>query len=181
MKSIMENNKKPSNDSVYDLDVTPIMNMFVILIPFLVSMAVFTHYSVIEFSLPTNSSAPSTKATVKETTPTTIVLSPTHFEIVTGNSINKIITKSNNGTSLDSLESMLRHIRLHPVLSETKINAVVAVHDGIPFSEVVQVMDLCKRAGFSKVALSESPTQTPSTVVARPKQLNKTSILLDEG
>ena len=28
---------------VADLDVTPVMNMFIILIPFLVSMAAFTH------------------------------------------------------------------------------------------------------------------------------------------
>jgi biopolymer transport protein ExbD len=30
-----------------DLDVTPVMNMFIILIPFLVSMAVFTNLSIL--------------------------------------------------------------------------------------------------------------------------------------
>ena len=35
-----------------DVDVTPVMNVFIILIPFLVSMAVFTHHAIVEFSLP---------------------------------------------------------------------------------------------------------------------------------
>ncbi len=38
-----------------DIDVTPIMNMFIILIPFLVSMAVFTKLAIIEFNVPANS------------------------------------------------------------------------------------------------------------------------------
>ena len=36
----------------FDLDITPMMNIFMILIPFLVSMAVFTQIAVVEFSLP---------------------------------------------------------------------------------------------------------------------------------
>jgi biopolymer transport protein ExbD len=37
---------------LFDLDVTPVMNLFMVLIPFLVSMAVFTHLAVVDFSLP---------------------------------------------------------------------------------------------------------------------------------
>ena len=40
-----------------DLDVTPVMNLFMVLIPFLVSMAVFTHIAVIDFSLPPGDAA----------------------------------------------------------------------------------------------------------------------------
>ena len=35
-----------------DVDVTPVMNVFVILIPFLLLMAVFTKIAIIDFSLP---------------------------------------------------------------------------------------------------------------------------------
>ena len=55
MKLSFLNHQPPSEAAdVADLDVTPVMNMFVILIPFLVSMAVFAHVSIIEFSLPPN-------------------------------------------------------------------------------------------------------------------------------
>jgi len=40
------------NFDMIELDVTPVMNLFMVLIPFLVSMAVFTHIAVIDFSLP---------------------------------------------------------------------------------------------------------------------------------
>ena len=35
-----------------DLDVTPLMNVLIILIPFLITMAVFTSVAAINFSLP---------------------------------------------------------------------------------------------------------------------------------
>ncbi len=49
-------NRTPSEtaEEVIDIDVTPVMNMFIILIPFLVSMAVFTQMAIIDFSLPPN-------------------------------------------------------------------------------------------------------------------------------
>jgi hypothetical protein len=37
-----------------DIDITPMMNMFIILVTFLVSMAVFTHVAILDFSLPPN-------------------------------------------------------------------------------------------------------------------------------
>ena len=46
----------PPSDAEEDteVDVAPVMNMFIILVTFLISMAVFTHMAILEFSLPPN-------------------------------------------------------------------------------------------------------------------------------
>ena len=46
-------NRRPSAIAgVADLDVTPVMNMFIILIPFLISMTAFAHLAAHELRLP---------------------------------------------------------------------------------------------------------------------------------
>ncbi len=51
------NTPSESASEVFDIDVTPVMNMFVVLIPFLVSMAVFSHFASHDFYLPSNAGA----------------------------------------------------------------------------------------------------------------------------
>jgi biopolymer transport protein ExbD len=154
MKSIRQNHKQPSrNVEAIDLDVTPIMNMFVILIPFLVSMAVFTHYSVLEFGLPPNAGIGNggpKKADLK----LTVVMSEAGFDLTVGDSIMNTVTLDLNTDDYTPLEKALESIRE----SLTRKNeVVVAVNDGIVFDKIVQVMDVCKKTGFNKVALAEGP------------------------
>jgi biopolymer transport protein ExbD len=37
-----------------EIDIAPVMNMFIILVTFLISMVVFTHVAILEFSVPPN-------------------------------------------------------------------------------------------------------------------------------
>jgi biopolymer transport protein ExbD len=159
MKSILNNGKLPSEKAdTVDLDVTPVMNMFVILIPFLVSMAVFTHYSVLEFGLPPNAGmaggGPS-KADLK----LTLVMGSAGFELVVGDSLMDSVSLGGNNGGLSGLESSLARVRAG---LNRKDEVVVAVNDGIVFDKVVRVMDLCRKTGFEKVALAEGPNQADS-------------------
>jgi biopolymer transport protein ExbD len=154
MKSILQNSKQPSTKAeTVDLDVTPVMNMFVILIPFLVSMAVFTHYSVLEFGLPPSAGAGSggpNKADLK----LTLVMHSAGFELTVGDSLMDSVSLDGNLGGLPALEKSLTRIRTG---LNRKNEVVVAVNDGIVFDKVVQVMDLCRKTGFEKVALAEGP------------------------
>jgi biopolymer transport protein ExbD len=157
MKSLRDNRKQPShNVETVDLDVTPIMNMFVILIPFLVSMAVFTHYSVLEFSLPpsagTGSGGPK-KSDLK----LTVVMNGERFDLTVGDSIMGTVPQGKDWGNLSDLEGELSLVRKN--LSR-KNEVVIAVNDGIVFDKVVHVMDACRKTGFEKVALAEGPNQS---------------------
>jgi biopolymer transport protein ExbD len=159
MKSLRKNNKQPSQKvDAIDLDVTPIMNMFVILIPFLVSMAVFTHYSVLEFGLPSNAGMGSggpKKADLK----LTVVMHSTGFQLTVGDSLMNAVSFKDESGSLSALEKSLTLVRSR---LNRKNEVVVAVNDGIVFDKVVQVMDLCRKTGFAKVALAEGPNTQDS-------------------
>ncbi len=65
-----------------DLDVTPVMNMFIILIPFLVSMAAFTQLAVHEFGLPRDEGAGEAQAA--DELPLTVVLESAGILVVRG-------------------------------------------------------------------------------------------------
>jgi biopolymer transport protein ExbD len=154
MKSIRMNAKQPSAKvEILDLDVTPVMNMFVILIPFLVSMAVFTHYSVLEFGLPPNAGVGS-GGPKKSDLKLTVVMHRAGFDLTVGDSLMHSVPLNMDEEGFSSLEQSLAEVRNR---LNRRDEVVVAVNDGILFDKVVQVMDVCRKTGFQKVALAEGP------------------------
>ncbi len=152
--SLTKSNRKPSDGTdVLDIDVTPVMNMFVILIPFLISMAVFTHLSIIKFSVPyhvgtglNNNGKPKIKLT--------IVVASDFIAITHGDNILDSIPNEKNEYNYDAFIEKLRLHRKNIVIQD---EAIVAVKDIVKFKYVVSVMDKCKSAGFIKVGLSHAP------------------------
>ncbi|HEX3019764.1 MAG TPA: biopolymer transporter ExbD [Chitinispirillaceae bacterium] len=151
-------NRKPSEAAeVPDIDVTPVMNMFVILIPFLVSMAVFTHMSIIEFTLPPNVSAFMASQPQKPHPRLTVRLGSDYLGIVMGEELLDSLTVQGQSFPFDSLAERLK---VHRIKLDYREEIIVAATDKISFKYVVRVMDICRIAGFEKVGLS-SATQDP--------------------
>ena len=93
----MKKIKKPQGASE-DLDLLPIMNLFSILIPFLLSMAVFQKLAIVEVNMPTQSEIQDTSAPPPEVDDQnlalTIAITDGYFEIwVRGGSLPKIFAK----------------------------------------------------------------------------------------
>ena len=138
---------------VFDIDVTPIMNLFVVLIPFLVSMAVFSHFSVHHFSLPSDASNTQDVHTGIVKLKTTLVLNPTHLLVTLGGEIKDSLSYQDDWAI--ALPATLATVRLQ---ATDTTNAIVSVADDVPFQWVVTAMDYCKEAGFENVGLSEAPS-----------------------
>jgi len=143
-----------------DLDVTPVMNMFIILIPFLVSMAVFTRLSIIEFSLPPNVGASMTNSDVKPTPKLTVRIGNDYLGIVLGDKLLDSLPVSDGIFPMDTLGARIK-MRSSELSYTDEI--IVASMDVIPFKRIVTVMDLCRAAGFDKVGLS-SATEDPGAL-----------------
>lgn len=139
---------------IIDIDVTPVMNMFVILIPFLVSVAVFAHMSIIEFSLPPNVGASLDNSNGKPQLKLTVVIANDYVAITHGenllDSIPKISQEYNNSKLFAKLSEHRKNV-------DIKDEIIVAVRDAIRFKYVVAIMDRCREAGFLKVGLSSAP------------------------
>ncbi len=140
-----------------DIDVTPVMNMFIILIPFLVSMAVFTHLAIIEFSLPPNVGTGLDDSEGKPKLKLTIVVTPGYLAVTHGENMLDSIANIDGEYDLATLG---RRLREHRDTTQIKDETVVAVRDRIRFKNVVRVMDLCREVGFEKIGLS-SATESP--------------------
>jgi len=140
-----------------DIDVTPVMNMFIILIPFLVSMAVFTHLSIIEFSLPPNVGTGMNSANEKPKPKLTIRIGTDYIGIVFGDQLLDSLVVEDSAYPFDSLG--MRIIARKKQLNYSD-EVIVATQDAVPFKHVVQVMDLCRDAGLEKIGLSSATDNT---------------------
>jgi biopolymer transport protein ExbD len=150
--------RTPSEDvDVPELNITPIMNMFVILIPFLVSMAVFTHLAVMNFSLPANAGVARGGRGEKPRMKLTVVVAPAFLALTKGEHL------------LDSLPApsgqydwagLAEHLAVRRAAIEVHDEVIVAVRDAVAFKHVVRAMDRCREAGFVNIGLSTA-TERP--------------------
>ena len=162
MKSLSGTSRYPSDAvEVPDLDVTPIMNMFIILIPFLVSMAVFTHLSVLHFSLPPNAGSGLSSSAAKPKCKLTIVIAEKYMAVTRGELMLDSLA-SVNGTY--DLRQLTKRLEQHRFDEEQSDEAVIAVRNSIAFDHVVKVMDICRSSGFTKIGLSNA-TENPAAGV----------------
>jgi biopolymer transport protein ExbD len=136
-----------------DLDVTPIMSMFIILIPFLVSMAVLTRLSILEFSLPPNVGAGLDASQGKPKLKLTVVVAPSYIALAYGERLLDSLPAVNGALPLAALQERLS---ARKEAAETKDEIIVAVNDSVPVKSVVRVMDRCRSSGFAKIGLSSA-------------------------
>jgi len=131
------------------LDVTPIMNMFIILIPFLVSMAVFSHLSVLQFSLPPDGGTDRIQDEIE--LPLTIAMTIDEIAITRGEAILLTIPHTDGRYDYESLAVALQTLRTD---DNQNNNIVLAVDDNVVFENIVECMDRCRESGFEEIGLA---------------------------
>ena len=154
-------------ESEIDIDVKPMMNVLLILIPFLVSVAVYTRLSVLDMSLPPDVTGIAATQGVKPRLKLTVVITPSSLAVTYGESLLDSIGKTSDASLIGgrsafqgpeyAYEDLLRRLQLRRETVEAKDEVIVAPRDGIAFKYVVKVMDMCKKAGFEKVSLASAP------------------------
>ncbi|NLE02633.1 MAG: hypothetical protein GX640_22440 [Fibrobacter sp.] len=133
-----------------DLDVTPVMNLFMVLIPFLVSMAVFTHIAVVDFSLPPAESSENAETESKELD-ISIVITREGFRIVgTGNKLD-MVSKINDQYLFDQLKVLLKAIKFQ---YPSQKSVVLILEPDIVYDDIIKFMDICRESQFPDVGLS---------------------------
>jgi biopolymer transport protein ExbD len=141
-----------------ELDLTPMMSMFLILLPFLVSMAVLTHLTTLQFSLPPNVNAGmAARSDEKPAVKLTIVVAPDYLAVTHGDAMLDSIPAVGATFDLDRLMVSLKRYKRELSLND---ELVVASRDNIRLKSLVPVMDCCKIAGFGKIGLSNA-TEDP--------------------
>ncbi|MGM0443332.1 MAG: ExbD/TolR family protein [Fibrobacterota bacterium] len=133
-----------------NVDVTPIMNLMIVLIPILISMTVFTHYSIHSFYLPSNA-ADATEDESRVQLKTTVVVRDTALLVTLGDRVIDSLAVQNGVYETARLRSAVEKAR---AMSDDSLKAVVSVGDAVVLDRFVTIMDLCRDAGFEDLGLS---------------------------
>jgi len=138
-----------------DIDVTPLMNVMVILIPFLISMAVFTQIATINFSLPpamAEGDAPAGEEPKEENKlDISIAMTDRGFTVTGTGQILPLIPLLNDKYDLEALNRILRVVKMQYPNQE---DVVLIIEPDIFYEDIVSVMDLCRDAQFPNIGLS---------------------------
>jgi biopolymer transport protein ExbD len=120
-------------------------------------MAVFTHMSIIEFSLPPNVGASMANSSEKPQPRLTVRIGNDFLGIAIGDKLLDSLPVISHNFPFDTLGSRLK---VHKTQMNYNDEIVVASLDNIAFKYVVRVMDLCREAGFPSVGLSSAVENT---------------------
>lgn len=149
---------KPSSE---DLNLTPIMNVFMIIIPFLLLTAVFAKTAIIDIYLPQEAGSSSATDTASEPQVLTVSVTDSGFELGgVGNGM--VIPKVSDRYDFKQLSEELTKIKeRYP----EKEDIVLLIQQNLPYETVVKIMDTARETDgkerkplFPLVSLGEAGT-----------------------
>lgn len=133
-----------SNTGAADLNVMPVMNMFIILIPFLISMSAFTHLAAHEFSLPADDQPG--QAVERMDLPFTVGIGLEAMVLVQGDIELAKIPNIEGSQDLSALMLLLQ--------AQNPDRVIVAVDDLVSTSSLVSCLDAIRAVGCTNVGLA---------------------------
>ena len=137
-----------------DLDIMPLMNLFVVLIPMLLLSAVFVEMSTIEMNLPGEDEG----SHEQESLDLSIRLELDRY-VVTGRRLRARNVDRNTEDPQSALAEVLAEIRAQfPDQDAVRIESEQATR----YQEIIDVMDLSREAGLAAISLVGSPQQPSS-------------------
>jgi biopolymer transport protein ExbD len=143
-------------------DMTPMMNILIILISFLVTMVVFTHLAVVKFNLPpTQGDNASTQdapaiAQPSEQKDLTVIVSESGFHVLLEGKTFDPLPLSAKGYDLKGLAAHLKEVKSLMPFNE---NVVLLIDSAVQYQDIINTMDICRENQFPKVLLSGGLTE----------------------
>ncbi len=148
----LKGSRGPELPAGIELDMTPVMNMLLILIPLLVSMAVFTQLAVIRFSLPASDAATEAPPpTERKEVDITLFLGENGFQLIGEGRKLDPVPKFEERYNFPQLAILLQKLKREYPQTES---LVMLVDTAVVYEDVIATMDLCRENLFPNVALS---------------------------
>jgi biopolymer transport protein ExbD len=149
------------------LEITAFINLIVVLVPFLLSVAVFTHLAVIDLSLPAQSNEAVEKLDPNKLLKLEVVIRPESIEV--GDRIGGLIERIPNlatGADLKTFSALIQQIKLkYPdatdstVMAEpnTSYDTLVQVMDAVRAGHQVQGARVVSTDYFPNISIGDAP------------------------
>jgi len=134
-----------------ELNITPVMNIFLILVPFLLLTAVFVRISILEFSLPSAEQQAAQLNQGQAPVVTILAISEKGFELKSKGLKIPLIAKNANDFDFGMLVEKLMQIKSAHQRSE---DIIIAPQASIKYDVIIKVMDRCRESGFPNISIS---------------------------
>lgn len=132
-----------------ELNITAFMNLMVVLVPFLLITAVFSHLAILELNLPPDSKMPSQQDLKKARNFEVIVRNDNMTVADTLNGIIKKINTVNGEYDYSSLSELLMQLKAR---FPEKKNISILLEANIPYDVLVQTMDTVRLVNVVEAA-----------------------------
>ncbi|MEE4311193.1 MAG: biopolymer transporter ExbD [candidate division KSB1 bacterium] len=145
-------NRTRSQDDV-DVNIIPVMNIFLLLIPFLLLTAAFVKIAVLEISLPSLGRGAAAQEEIKQKNLILVILSIKEkgFQVKSPgfkfDPLNKIGTQYN----YNELKNQLKQIKTRHGHAE---DIIISPESKVKYDIIIKTMDQCRDAGFPNVSLA---------------------------
>jgi biopolymer transport protein ExbD len=133
--------KEPAETDIMELlNLTPMMDVFTVLVVFLLITAVFTSITIMDLSVPTSAGGPTAN---KPNFAIEVIVRKAGLEIANGRAVAATIPKKGESYDLEKLSEML--IQLKAQYPE-KEDATVLMEPKVEYDHLIQVMDAVRVA-----------------------------------
>ncbi len=147
-------NESMETDIMELLNLTPMMDVFTVLVVFLLITAVFTSITIMDLSVPTSAGG---AAATKPNFAIEVIVRKGGLEIANGKSVEAAIPKVDNKYDLKKLSELLLALKgKYP----EKEDATVLMEPKVEYDHLVQVMDTVRGAQtplFPKISIGDAP------------------------
>jgi len=132
-----------------DLEIMPLMNLFVALIPMLLISAVFLNVTVIDMKLPTDASAAEANVDTKKALQLAVTIRDDYF-VVEGRNIRKQVVARADEDANDQLARILEAVKQQHPDNE---DIIIISQPTTRYEDIIHVMDISRDAGMGAVSL----------------------------
>jgi biopolymer transport protein ExbD len=129
-----------------ELEILPLMNLFVVLIPMLLLSAVFLEMAVIRMNLPSDEA----ESPAKETLALSIVIQDARYVIKSRRLEDEVIARSAPEADVALRSALVKVATLFP----ENHDVVIVSQSHTRYDDIVRVMDISRESGIDNISLS---------------------------
>ena len=136
-----------------DVNIIPVMNIFLLLIPFLLLTAAFVRLAIVELSLPSLNKGRSEQLQKRPQNLVLVILAikETGFQLKAQGFVFDPLYKQNDQYDYRTLIEQLKQIKqVHPYAEDI----FIAPEARVKYDTIIKVMDRCRETGFPNVSIS---------------------------
>ncbi|MBD3288753.1 hypothetical protein GF337_08130 [candidate division KSB1 bacterium] len=149
LKQAMGKTRNPEDE---DVNIIPVMNIFLLLIPFLLLTAAFVKIAVLDISLPSlGKGGAGQQEQQKDLTLVILAIKETGFQLKSPGF--KFDPINNNGKKYNyrALVTQLKDIKAQYAAAE---DIIISPESKVKYDIIIKVMDKCRESGFPNVSLA---------------------------